>query len=134
PFKYRFLIMAKRPHWYKRLNDIDSCNVEFCEILTSSYGLEDFFSNEPYLVSIFKNYRSKKLNDLTLFWCFIISFMHWSGETKLYDSEKMDYVNLKLFGILRGNSVSNKSSYIKLIREAFDFVEIYFREMFIDSN
>ncbi|CAF4236239.1 unnamed protein product [Rotaria magnacalcarata] len=126
--------MAKRPHWYKRLNDIDSCNVEFCEILTSSYGLEDFFSNEPYLVSIFKNYRSKKLNDLTLFWCFIISFMHWSGETKLYDSEKMDYVNLKLFGILRGNSVSNKSSYIKLIREAFDFVEIYFREMFIDSN
>ncbi|CAF5229114.1 unnamed protein product, partial [Rotaria magnacalcarata] len=60
--------------------------------------------------------------------------MHWSGETKLYDSEKMDYVNLKLFGILRGNSVSNKSSYIKLRREAFDFVEIYFREMFIDSN
>lgn len=63
----------------------------------------------------------------------------------------MDYINFKLFGILRGDSgkflndcyinigvffylVSNKSSYIKLIREGFDFVESYFKEMFTDCG
>ena len=69
--------MAKRSDWLKQLNYIDTCNVEYCEMLTSSYKLEDFFANEPYLVSIFKNYRSRRLNELTLFWCFIITFMHW---------------------------------------------------------
>lgn len=69
--------MAKRAHWLKQLNEIDSLNAEWCELLTSSHKLEEFFPNEPFLVSIFKNYRSRKLNDLTLFWCFFISFMHW---------------------------------------------------------
>jgi hypothetical protein len=69
--------MAKKADRLKQLNDIDTCNVEFCEMLTSSNKLEDFFTNESYLVSIFKNYRSRRLNELTLFWCFVISFMHW---------------------------------------------------------
>jgi len=69
--------MAHRADRGKQLNEIDTCNVEFCELLTSSHKLEDFFPDESYLVSIFKNYRSRKLNELTLFWCFLISFMHW---------------------------------------------------------
>jgi hypothetical protein len=69
--------MAKKAGRLKELNKIDACNAEFCEILTSSYNLEDFFSNEYYLVSIFKNYRSRQLNELTLFWCFLMTFMHW---------------------------------------------------------
>ncbi|CAF2139182.1 unnamed protein product [Rotaria magnacalcarata] len=52
----------------------------------------------------------------------------------MYDKEKADYNNVKLFGILRGDSVSYKSGYIKPIRKAFDFVERYFQEMFIDCN
>lgn len=32
------------------------------------------------------------------------------------------------------NVVSHKSGYIKPIREAFDFVERYFKEMFLDSD
>ena len=73
-------------------------------------------------------------------------------ETKLFDKEKSEYVNVKLYGILRGDSgksflyfwinvelnffnlVSHKSGYIKPIREAFDFVERYFKEQFTDSN
>ena len=69
--------MAKKPHQLQELNNIDACNAELCETLTSSYDLEDFFPDEPYLVSIFKNYRSRQLNELTLFWCFVITFMHW---------------------------------------------------------
>ncbi len=69
--------MAKRTEWMKNLNELDSSNVEFCEILTSSYKLEDFFPDQPFLIKIFQNYRSKKLDDLTLFWCVLISFMHW---------------------------------------------------------
>lgn len=61
--------MSKRNEWMKSLNEIDSSNVEFCETLTSSYKLEDFFPDQPYMVRIFQNYRSKKLDDLTLFWC-----------------------------------------------------------------
>ncbi|CAF2053053.1 unnamed protein product [Rotaria magnacalcarata] len=126
--------MPKRTDWIKELNELDCLNVEFCETLTASYNLSDFFPDQPYLVKIFENYRSKKLNDLTLFWCVLISFMHWSSETKLYDKDKMEYINLKLYGILRGNSVSHKSGYIKPVREAFDFVERYYREQFIDNN
>lgn len=69
--------MAKRSNWLKQLKDIDSLNAEYCEMLTSSHTLEEFFTSEPYLVSIFKNYRSRKLDELTLFWCFVVSFMHW---------------------------------------------------------
>ena len=32
------------------------------------------------------------------------------------------------------HTVSHKSGYIKPIREAFDFVERYHRELFIDNN
>ncbi|CAF1374333.1 unnamed protein product [Rotaria sp. Silwood1] len=126
--------MAKKADWLKQLNDIDTCNAEYCEMLTSSHKLEDFFTNESYLLSIFTNYRSRRLNELTLFWCFMITFMHWSCETKLFDKEKSDYITVKLYGILRGDSVSNKSGYIKPIREAFDFLERYFKEQFTDSN
>jgi hypothetical protein len=69
--------MPKRTDWIKELNELDCLNVEFCETLTASYNLSDFFPDQPYLVKIFENYRSKKLNDLTLFWCVLISFMHW---------------------------------------------------------
>ncbi|CAF1588921.1 unnamed protein product, partial [Didymodactylos carnosus] len=54
--------------------------------------------------------------------------MHWSDESKLNKDDSNDYVPPKLFGILRGASVSNKSKYIKTIREAFAFVERYFRD------
>ncbi|CAF1657208.1 unnamed protein product, partial [Adineta ricciae] len=127
-------LMSHRSHRYKELNEIDSSNVEFCELLTSSHTLEEFFPDDLYLVSIFKNYRSRKLNELTLFWCVLISFMHWSCETKLYDKEKADYTTVKLYGILRGDSVSHKSGYIKSIRKAFEFVEQYFRSQLTDSN
>ncbi|CAF0822804.1 unnamed protein product [Rotaria sordida] len=60
--------------------------------------------------------------------------MHWSCETKLFDKEKFDYINLKLYGILRGDSVSHKSGYIKPIRVAFNFVENYFKAQLTDSN
>ncbi|CAF1676400.1 unnamed protein product, partial [Adineta ricciae] len=125
--------MSNRPT-RRQLNEIDASNVEFCEVLTSSYTLEEFFPNDPYLVSIFKNYRSRKLNELTLFWCFVVSFMHWSSETKLYDKETANYTTVKLYGILRGDSVSHKSGYIKSIRKAFAFIENYFSSNFTDSN
>ncbi|UJR17415.1 hypothetical protein I4U23_004310 [Adineta vaga] len=126
--------MSHRGDRCKELNAIDASNVDFCELLTSSHTLEEFFPDHPYLVSIFKNYRSRKLNELTLFWCVLISFMHWSCETKLHDKEKSDYTILKLYGILREDSVSHKSGYIKPIRKAFDFVEEYFRSQLTDSN
>ena len=69
--------MAKRSEWLRELNELDSLNVEFCEILTSSFKLQDFFPEQSFMVKIFENYRSKKLNELTLFWCVMISFMHW---------------------------------------------------------
>ena len=69
--------MAKRAVWLKQLNDIDFWNVRYREMSTSSHKLEDSFTDEFYQVSIFKNYRSRRLNGLILFWCFVITFMNW---------------------------------------------------------
>ena len=83
-------------------------------------------------------------SDTVIFW-----LMHRSSETKLFDDERMDYTNVKLYGILRGDSgisaenagilfhsilVSHKSGYIKIIRQAFDFLERYFKECFVDQH
>lgn len=161
--------MVKR-NWLKRLNDIDAANANYCQMITSSHELEEFFAHEPFLVEIFTNYKSKNLDPLTLFWCFLISFMHWWGfhrfqrfvsvsdacvvgltiqncsiRTKwiISASNCMEYfVVIQVYIFIQTDAktsmlsilVSNKSAYIRTIRTAFDFVERYFRELFIDKN
>jgi hypothetical protein len=161
--------MAKRD-WFRQLNEIDTLNAAYCQMLTSTYKLKEFFPEEDYLVEVFSNYRSKKLNELTLFWCFTISFMHWlvlihcdvrrknpaycAGRKKRSCSILKNWTTsissfTASFVVIRVKagcefmqmsihsslaSVSHKSGYIKNIRQAFDFVERYFREMFIENN
>ncbi|CAF1336602.1 unnamed protein product [Didymodactylos carnosus] len=110
------------------LNNIDERNLTLCKEITANCQLHDIFDRQPYLVDIFENYTAQKLHGSSLFFCFMVSVMHWSDESKLYKDDSNDYVPPKLFGILRGASVSNKSKYIKTIREAFAFVERYYRD------
>ncbi|CAF1219741.1 unnamed protein product, partial [Didymodactylos carnosus] len=109
-------------------------NFKLCQQITANHKLKEYFADSEDLLKIFSNYEALGYQDLTLFICFMVSFMHWGNESKLYLAETNKYQTIKLFGILRGESVTNKSGYIKLIRQAFQFVERYFQEKFKDED
>ncbi|CAF1621482.1 unnamed protein product, partial [Didymodactylos carnosus] len=87
----------------KAFNLIDERNFKKCATLTSRFKLLKYFKDHQDLLKIFANYRaSSKLDDLSLFYCFVVSLMHWGQESKLYVENH--YVTVKLFGVLRGDS------------------------------
>ncbi|CAF1567542.1 unnamed protein product, partial [Didymodactylos carnosus] len=118
----------------KELNSIDARNFKLCAQLTTKHTLEEYLGNHPLLLSIFKNYRAAKFDELTLFYVFMMSLPHWALESKLYNRDTHEYTTVKFLAIIRGESVCNKSGYMKRIREACLFIERYFREMFIDDT
>ncbi|CAF0807668.1 unnamed protein product [Didymodactylos carnosus] len=116
-------------------NKMDDKNMKRSTAITAAHSLNDFFNSEHQdLLDILENFRALKMDPLTVFHCLLIILPHVSDESQLYSAEKKSYTTMKLFSIICGDSVSNKSTYIKLCRQAISFMERMFREHYVDKN
>ncbi|CAF1291036.1 unnamed protein product [Didymodactylos carnosus] len=89
----------------KELNLLDERNFKICQRLTSStHKLDEYLKDHPLLLNIFKNYRAKKYDELTLFICFLVTLPHWAMESKFFDRDTISYSTVKFLAILRGES------------------------------